>query len=1214
MKGNLAQPGPPATGLQMSSCCYGQPPQLIYGYDRVAPKCVFQQNFNSDGGGSGLFGSGGSSTTYSVNVDMLVGFNPCEGVADLWYNGSWFYIYSTTNVFNYSSASAGQTITGTVSTTLPNPITMIAGIYLANVPYSETYDDYMGPGQTNNFTLAGNGIIPLYNAAYAAPNNGSWSSLGMPYAEYNNPYGSIDWSVTFPYAITTPFSICVVFFYDVNDNYPNPLPSAQLAWESELGNGGTGAFSGAGNPLIYPEFAGVCGADINLGGSPTLPQWDLHVKGMFGIGFPVSQGSVSTNNGLQAPELQQCAGDCNPADVIFDIISSGNNLAAFGAEAVWNHGCGFSNVVYDPSGGQDNQFQYSRYGGLAIDEDGPIAFLNMRNYCLAYSILVSASITSQRTASDIIKELAEIANCAPCFNGASLDFVPYCEVSNFGNGANFIAPTSSGPLFNLTRANFLTTKKDKSGNANPKPPAVIMGGSPEDNYNSLAISIKDRTGTTNNNTLLLTDAYDVTRQGPLPQGSRSWPWIQNPSMAVNAGWAALRRNILVERAGKLTTSLPGQWSPILTLMDFLTAYESPISPDPIPVRITKISENETDMSLEIEVEKFIYGASEPVAPGTGIAGISGGGGPNPSGVDDPGSVNAPIILEATPALVAIGGGTQPEIWIGVSGGEPIPYGIIGATKINGGNNYNAATVSVTGSGTGAYLEAVIENGQVTNIYVVNPGENYTGTVTLVIVDPTGSGSGASYTAIVQAAVPVSYAGCIVNISTNGGTSYDPINAVGTTSPTVNGNQATGLVYSSNYPSHADPDNTDTLNVDMTESQVELNAFTTAQQQAFLSLCYLAGGGSVPGPNGTTLTIPYELIAYAAETLSAANMYALGPPIRRGVYSTPIAAHNIGTPFSFLLDGNIFKIPLSSTLIGTTIYFKFQAFNKNGTITQELSDCTAYAFTPTGLVGFSQQTYTILPTPTCYQGQAGGWPGVDGSSTGWTNTADVYFPATTATFSNGKVLSYAARDSGITPTSTPTVGQQVWVTIYDPSQVGEPNGIATLPVSADTNQTKWNSPGYIRIGVLTWQASGGSGGGGGSTSTAFIYSISAFEGDSITSPGSGAVPVGNQVLLTHQLPGPSELTSVALPLGLVGSVAGCLSAPTGSVVITIYRTPLGGSPSSIGTINFATGQKVGTFTFSSALTLNPSDTLTFTFQSTADATFAGAYWNIVGART
>src|SRR5204862_408647 len=82
------------------------------------------------------------------------------------------------------------------------------------------------------------------------------------------------------------------------------------------------------------------------------------------------------------------------------------------------------------------------------------------------------------------------------------------------------------------------------------------------------------------------------------------------------------------------------------------------------------------------------------------------------------------------------------------------------------------------------------------------------------------------------------------------------------------------------PSHADPDTSNTLSVDLSESQGQLLSGTTADADAFVTLCLCDG----------------ELIAYQTATLTAAHQYEL-TYLRRGVYGTPIGAHSSGTSFA-----------------------------------------------------------------------------------------------------------------------------------------------------------------------------------------------------------------------------------------------------------------------------------------------------------------------------
>ena len=1212
MKGLLAQAPLKTTALQVTTTAIGQAIPLTYGYDRNAGRMIFWTNFQSSSGSKGKFGKGGSPPTYKVNVDQLLGFGPMEGIADLWCNGAWYFCYSDMYSFTPGSVSGGQTVTFNLpssSTANPNgaPIIMVGGVHLGNVSFSQSYNDYAGPGLFNAFTLSGHGIVPLNNILFPAPNTGNYNTTTrMAYASYNSTYGSTSVSVKFNVSIPSGFTINVIYYFDVHNDQPTPLPAALpgMAWEAQLGSGSSG------QPVLYPEFSGVGGASVYLNTSPVFPQTQYHVKGLFGLGFPCQQGTLEgwvSGQTLPATDMW-ASGDCNPADIIADLICSGNDVNRFGTSAAWNHGAGFSSVVLDPAGGTNNIYQYSRYGGIIIDESlGVDMLFEMRAFCHAYSIYLSGTINDQTSLSQVLSDISEICLCAPCWNGAALDFIPYCEISNFGNGATYSATTSGGPAFVLGPQHFVvepTTKQKKNTN----PPVIHEAGTPSDNWNSLALNFKDRSGQTNNNTVIVSDAYDISRQGPQNQGSKSFPWIQIPTIAQNVAWGLLRRNIIVTRHGTYKFKLSAMFSPILSLMDLVTLSEPTLSSNPIPCRVIKIEEQD-DFSLAVEAERFVYGACLPAVPGSTGYGISSGGGGSGGGNTNPASVNTPIIFEAIPAICAV-----PQLWFCVSGNNNSSGVIASITVTNGGAGYRSQpTVTITGGSVNATATATVDfiTGKVQSITVITQGSGY-GTPVVTI-----TGGGATVNATATATVGSTntpWAGCVVMMSTDGGSTYNPINGSNQNS-LITGPQDMGLVYSSNFPSHTDPDAVNTLNVDLTESGGTLTSFTAAQRDAFTSLCYLQGGGTIAGPNGTTLTIPYELIAYATANLSSANKYAIPGPtaqIRRGAYSTPIAVHNIGSQFSYLEDGLVFKWNLPNSLVGTTLHFKFPSFNQAGGALQPLSSCTDYTFTPTGQVGWAQATYVITPNPAVYQGQAGGWPGVDTNSTTWTNTAFVYVPPTTATFSNGKTLFYNARDTGFNVFTVAGGGETAWVTVFDPTQVGETPGNSSLTMFCDISSSppsRWTTAGYIRIGTIVSKplaGGGGTGGGGGSTGTSGPYMISFFEGD----PTAAGTPANNQILLTHKIPtqfGGIAVNNVQLPQNLTGSVGGCKVNPTSAATITIKQ-----NGSSIGTINISTGGVV-TFTFASAVTLSPGDVLDFVNQASADLTLSGIFWTISGLR-
>jgi len=136
------------------------------------------------------------------------------------------------------------------------------------------------------------------------------------------------------------------------------------------------------------------------------------------------------------------------------------------------------------------------------------------------------------------------------------------------------------------------------------------------------------------------------------------------------------------------------------------------------------------------------------------------------------------------------------------------------------------------------------------------------------------------------------------------------------------------VLTASFPSHADPDTTDTLSVDLSAS----NGVLTSAAQA------------VADASGTLCLVDSELIAFETATLTAPNRYSLTSYIRRGVLNTTIAAHAAGAPF-IRLDDAIFDFPYLATQAGQTVSVKFQSFNLWGEGVTPLQNCIAYTAVP-----------------------------------------------------------------------------------------------------------------------------------------------------------------------------------------------------------------------------------------------------------------------------
>lgn len=322
-----------------------------------------------------------------------------------------------------------------------------------------------------------------------------------------------------------------------------------------------------------------------------------------------------------------------------------------------------------------------------------------------------------------------------------------------------------------------------------------------------------------------------------------------------------------------------------------------------------------------------------------------------------------------------------------------------------------------------------------------------------------------------------YGGCQVLISTDGGSSYSFLGA-------VNGNPNMGYL-TADYPDSASPDSVDTLSVDLTESEGTLQSWTSAQQAARVPIALLSGGGTVTS-GGYTLTVPYEVVAYEVANLTAAHRYDLSPTILRGQAGTPTADHpvSLSPPASTVFvdlssTKSVFKglIPASAAVAGTVLWFKFPTYNTFMSGLQDSADCVAYPFTVTLAANAAQSgnaIYTVAPSPCLYQGKTGGWIGIDGSSSTWSDPTKIYFPSVTANFTSGAAV-YLADDSGSAAFSSSAGGETRYVTIYDPNKLG-----GSQPTHVDATNANAVTPGYTYLGQITsaaWHTGTGTGGGG-----------------------------------------------------------------------------------------------------------------------------------------
>src|SRR5437764_5775924 len=254
------------------------------------------------------------------------------------------------------------------------------------------------------------------------------------------------------------------------------------------------------------------------------------------------------------------------------------------------------------------------------------------------------------------------------------------------------------------------------------------------------------------------------------------------------------------------------------------------------------------------------------------------------------------------------------------------------------------------------------------------------------------------------------------------------------------------VLTATLPSHADPDAANTLAVDLTESQGQLLSGTTADADAFVTLCYCDG----------------ELIAFKTATLTAAHKYDLSY-LRRGVYGTPIGAHSAGASFARFgpNDPSLFKYIYPQSFVGQTIQVKLPAFNIFGQAMQSLAGLTPTAYSLTGDGAVQGPAYV-----------SGSWPGSPGAG----QVVERYIFATPVTFPAGLSGSYGTAGSAATAAAVFAIaknGTAVGTMSFAAGMTGASFTMASATAFAagDVLTVTAPSPADATLANLAWTLSG-----------------------------------------------------------------------------------------------------------------------------------------------
>jgi hypothetical protein len=423
--------------------------------------------------------------------------------------------------------------------------------------------------------------------AYGSVTAGHYTRGGINNATYHFSAADGGKTMTISYSFSPPFT---------SGGVPQD-PITSIAFTLFAGAQGQAVWSylatkHPSQAIGYSTMAYLATPLLDLGMSGTLPSFNFEIYGL-----------LPWNGGV---------GDCDPSDVLYDMLT--NPI----------YGC-----------------------GLQVSEIGSMA--QFSNYCVANGLFISPAMTTERTASDWIKDFLDATNSEIVESGGVLNFVPRGDTTLIANGVTF-TPTTN-PIYSLTADDFI-----RSGTT---PPIEVSRPSIQDAYNSVRIQYFDRGNSYNPSYVEAQDLSAINLYKYRPEPTRQYDFFTTQAAASQCSAVSLARLVYVRNQYKF--KLPQSFI-LLDPMDIITVPAQLLgiaaSAPAVPVRILTIDE-QADRTLDVTAEQFPWGTSGPTLYDK--QSMEPGG---PDANAPPGSINTPIIFEA---LSRLNNQIGHNIWFGLSG-------------------------------------------------------------------------------------------------------------------------------------------------------------------------------------------------------------------------------------------------------------------------------------------------------------------------------------------------------------------------------------------------------------------------------------------------------------------------------------------------------------------------------------------------------------------
>jgi hypothetical protein len=303
--------------------------------------------------------------------------------------------------------------------------------------------------------------------------------------------------------------------------------------------------------------------------------------------------------------------DADPMQIVVDVLTNAR------------HGIGFPTA---------------RLGDLSV----------FSNYCRAAGMVVSPLFDTQQDAATQVNQIVQDCNAEFVWSGATLTIVPYGDMNLSANGATYTAPAVA--LYSLTDDDFL--------DGGTSDPVQCSRARPSDRMNSVRLEWLNRANQYNIEVVEAKDQAAIETYGLRTDQPSQSHWFCNLAAATMSATLQLQRQAV---RNQYSFTLGWRYC-LLDPMDIIAITDANLGLAQQWCRVVSIEEDDTG-NLKIVAEDYLDGAGS--APLYSYQ----GGSPFIANYNSaPGSVNAPLIFEPPPAMLAANSITAPQILIGASGG------------------------------------------------------------------------------------------------------------------------------------------------------------------------------------------------------------------------------------------------------------------------------------------------------------------------------------------------------------------------------------------------------------------------------------------------------------------------------------------------------------------------------------------------------------------